>query len=63
MTDEHSPAAHPTHEQGGSKDTNDLHGEKGVPTPGMAEKARQVEQTPQQVTGELDGAQPAIRQR
>ena len=31
MTDEHSPSAHPTHEQGGTKDTNDLHDIKGVP--------------------------------
>ena len=63
MPDEHSPSAHPTHEQGGTKDTNDLHDIGGVPAPGMAEKGRQVENTPKRVTGELDGAQPAIRRQ
>ncbi|PNY80529.1 hypothetical protein [Deinococcus koreensis] len=63
MTDKPTPAVHPTHEQGGQKDTNDLHDVKKVPAPGMAEKGRQVENTPKQVTGELDGSQPAIRRR
>ncbi|WP_412028503.1 hypothetical protein [Deinococcus yunweiensis] len=63
MTDEHSTSAHQGHPQGGRKDTNDLTDVKKVPAPGMEEKAREVDQTPKRVTGELDGAQPAIRRQ
>ncbi|GHF34866.1 hypothetical protein HNQ07_000076 [Deinococcus metalli] len=61
MTDKAFTSAHPTHPEGGSKDTNDLSDVKKVPAPGMEDKARQVEQTPQRVTGELDGSQPINR--
>ncbi|ACO45654.1 hypothetical protein DEDE109153_05290 [Deinococcus deserti] len=47
--------------QGGDKDTQGLEGIKQVQDQGMQEKGRQVDQTPQDVTGELDGAQPINR--
>ncbi|EYB69750.1 hypothetical protein DEIPH_ctg002orf0078 [Deinococcus phoenicis] len=49
--------------QGGAKDTDDLSDIKDVQRPGMAEKARQVEQTPKDVTGEHDALQPQNQRR
>lgn len=49
--------------EGGSKDTDDLSDVKDVRRPGMAEKGRQVEQTPGDVTGEHDAIQPQNQRR
>ncbi|KEF34294.1 hypothetical protein RDMS_07775 [Deinococcus sp. RL] len=49
--------------QGGVKDTDDLSSLKDVRRPGMAEKGRQVEQTPKDVTGEHDAIQPQNQRR
>lgn len=61
MSDDQTKAGPHPHPQGGDKDTNDLSDIKGVQDQGMLEKGRQVDQTPQQVTGELDGTQPINR--
>ncbi|UQN05741.1 hypothetical protein [Deinococcus sp. QL22] len=48
MSDDHTkPARHP---EGGRKDTSDLHDIKKVQDTGMAEKAKQVDQLPDDVT-------------
>lgn len=48
---------------GGVKDTDNLHGEKAVRRPAMAEKGQQVDQTPKDVTGEHDAIQPQTQRR
>lgn len=58
--DKNHPAQSDT-PQGGEKDTQGLESIKDVQDQGMLEKGRQAEQTPQAVTGELDGAQPINR--
>ncbi len=47
--------ANPTSPQGGTKDTNDLSGIKQVQQKGMQEKARQVDDLPDSVTGANTG--------
>ncbi|WP_199188413.1 hypothetical protein [Deinococcus arcticus] len=47
-----------SHPQGGTKDTNDLSDIKDVQDQTMQEHARQADQTPDAVKGELDGSQP-----
>lgn len=56
------PNGNHDHPRGGVKDTDDLSGVKGAQDQSMAEKARQADQTPRDVTGDLDGAQ-SINQR
>ncbi|GGS21084.1 hypothetical protein [Deinococcus knuensis] len=55
------PAKDQRSAQGGSKDTDDLSSVKDVQKTGMQEHARQVDQTPDDVTGANDGMQPSIR--
>lgn len=50
MSDDHTKPAPPArHPEGGSKDTSDLHDIKQIQDKGMAEKAKQVEQLPDEV--------------
>ena len=49
--------------EGGDKDTNDLSNVQDVQRPDMLEKGRQVDQTPEDVTGEHDGIQPINQRR
>ncbi|KQR28092.1 hypothetical protein [Deinococcus sp. Leaf326] len=49
--------------EGGQKDTNDLSDVKGVQDTGMAQKSRNVQELPKDVTGEMDGAQPQNQRR
>ncbi|MBZ9750695.1 hypothetical protein GO986_00225 [Deinococcus sp. HMF7620] len=60
---QHDDKAHPSHPEGGSKDTNDLSDIKGIQDQGMKDHAQQVDQTPKEVTGEMDGAQPQTIRR
>lgn len=51
MSDDSTKAVPPArHPEGGSKDTSDLHDLKKVQDTGMAEKAKQVDQLPDEVT-------------